>query len=180
MDHNKLWKILQEKGIPDHHTYLLKNMNAGQEATVWNRHGTTDWFKIGKGVWQSCILPSCLFKLYAEFIMQNARLSESQAGIKIAKRNINKLRYHTNVTKWRGTKWPLVEGERGEWKAVLKFSIEINKIMAASPITSWQIEGGKVEAVQIVFSWAPKSLWMLTAAMELKRHLLLGMKPIKN
>ena len=93
MDHNKLWKILQEMGIPNHPTCLLRNLYAGQEATVRTRHGTMDWFQIGKGVCQGCILSPCLFNLYAEYIMQNAGLDEVQAGIKIARRNINNLRY---------------------------------------------------------------------------------------
>ena len=93
VDHNKLWKILQEMGIPDHLTCLQQNLYAGQEATVRTGHGTTDWFQIGKGVRQGCILSPCLFKLYAEYIMQNARLDEAQAGIKITGRNINNLRY---------------------------------------------------------------------------------------
>ena len=87
------WKVLQEMGIPDHFTYLLRNLNAGQEATIRTGHGTTDWFKISKGVCQGCILSPCLFDLYAEYILQNARLDEAQAGIKIAGRNINNLRY---------------------------------------------------------------------------------------
>ena len=93
MDSNKLWKILKEMGLPDHLTHLLRNLFAGQEATVRTGHGTTDWFQIGKGVRQGCILSPCLFNLYAEYIMQNARLDEVQAGIKIARRNINNLRY---------------------------------------------------------------------------------------
>ena len=92
VDHNKRWKILQEMGIPDHLTCLLRNLYAGQEATVKTGHGTTDWFQIGKGV-QSCILSPCLFNLYAEYIMRNAGLEEAQAGIEIARRNINNLRY---------------------------------------------------------------------------------------
>ena len=92
MDHNKLWKILKEMGIPEHFTYFLRNMHVGQETTVRTRNGTTDWFKIGKGVCQSCTLSPCLFNLYAEYIMQNAGLDESQAVIKIAGRNINNLR----------------------------------------------------------------------------------------
>ena len=98
VDHNKLWKILQEMGIPDHLTSLLRNLCAGQEATVRTGHGTTDWFQIGKGVRQSCILSSCLFNLYAEYIMRNAGLEEAQAGIKIAGRNINHLRYTDDTT----------------------------------------------------------------------------------
>ena len=93
VDHNKLWKIVKQMGIPDHLTCLLRNLYAGQEATVRTGHGTTDWFQIGKGVFQGCILSSYLFNLYAEYIMRNARLEETQAGIKIAVRNINNLRY---------------------------------------------------------------------------------------
>ena len=98
VDHNKLWKILKEMGIPDHLTYLLRNLYAGQEATVRTGHRTTDWFQIGKGVHQGYILPSCLFNLYAEYIMRNSGLEEAQAGIKIAGRNINNLRYADNTT----------------------------------------------------------------------------------
>ena len=119
MDHNKLWKILQEIGIPDHLTCLLRNVYAGQEAIVRTRHGTTDWFQIGKGVQQGCILSPCLFNVYAENIMRNARLDEAQAGIKIAGRNINHLRYVDYTTlmvesKDELKKEPLDEGERGE------------------------------------------------------------------
>ena len=92
MDHNKLWKIPQEMGIPDHLTWLLRNLYAGQEATVKTRHGTMDWFQIGKGVRQGCILLPCLFNLYAGYIMRNAGLDEAQAGIKMAGRDINNLR----------------------------------------------------------------------------------------
>ena len=98
MDHNKLWKILKEIGIVDHLTCLLRNLYAGQEATVKTGHGTTDWFQIGKGVCQSCILSPCLFNFYAEYIMKNAGLDESQAGIKTAGRNINNLRYADDTT----------------------------------------------------------------------------------
>ena len=93
VDHNKLWKILEEMGIPDHLTCLLRYLYAGQEATVRTEHGATDWFQVGKGVCQGCILSLCLFNLYAEYIMRNAGLDEAEAGIKIARRNINKLRY---------------------------------------------------------------------------------------
>ena len=98
VDHNKLWKILKEMGIPDYLTCLWRNMSAGQEATVRTGHGTTDWFQIGKGVRQGCILSPCLFNLYAEYIMRNARLDDAQAGIKIARRNINNLRYIDDTT----------------------------------------------------------------------------------
>ena len=98
MDHNKLWKILKEMGIPDHLTCLLRNLYAGQEATVRTRHGTTDLFPVGKGVCQGCILSPCLFNLYAEYLMRNSGLDEAQAGIKIARRNINNLRYADDTT----------------------------------------------------------------------------------
>jgi len=98
VDHNKLWKILKELGIPDHLTCLLRNLYAGQEATVRTRHETTDWFQTGKGVRQGCILSLCLFNLYAEYIMQNAKLDEAQAGIKIAGRNVSNLRYADDST----------------------------------------------------------------------------------
>ena len=98
VDHNKLWKILQEMEIPDHPTCLLKNLYAGQEATVRTEHGTTDWFQIGKGVYQGCILSPCLFNFYAKYIMRNSGLEEAQAGIKIAGRNINNLRYVDGTT----------------------------------------------------------------------------------
>ena len=113
----KNWKILQEMGIPDHLTCLLRNLYAGQEATVRTSHGTTDWFPIGKRVHQGSILSPCLFNLYAEYIMWNAGLDEAQAGIKIAGRNINNLRYADDTThgrKQRGTEEHLDEGERGE------------------------------------------------------------------
>ena len=98
VDHNKLWKILKEMGIPDHLTCLLRNVYAGQEATVRTGHGTTDWLQIGKGVRQGCILSPCLFNFHAEYIMRNAGLKETQAGIKIARRNINSLTYVNNAT----------------------------------------------------------------------------------
>ena len=98
VDHNKLWKILKEMGIPDHLTYLLRNLYVGQEATVRTGHGTTDWLQIGKGLYQGCILSPCLFNLYAEYIMRNAGLEEAQAGIKTTRRNINNLRYADDTT----------------------------------------------------------------------------------
>ena len=117
VDHNKLWKIMKEMRIPDHLTCPLRNIYAGQEATIRTGHGTTDWFQIGKGVCQGCILSPCLFNLYLEYIMRNAGLEEAQVGIKIARRNINNLRYADDTTlmaeKQRRTKEPL-ESERGE------------------------------------------------------------------
>ena len=116
MDHNKLWKILKEMGILDHLTCLLRNLYAGQEATVRTLHGTTDWFQIGKGEHQGCILSPCLFNFYAEYIMRNARLGEAQARIKIARRNINNLRYAGDNTLMAEGKEELktLESERGE------------------------------------------------------------------
>ena len=117
MDHNKLWKILQEMGIPDHLICLLRNLYAGQEATVRTGHGTIDWFQVGKGECQGCILSPCLFNFYAEYIMRNARLEETQAGIKIARRNINNLRYADDTTLMAESerkKKPLDESVRGE------------------------------------------------------------------
>ena len=118
VDHNKLWKILQEMGIPDHLTCLLRNLYAGQEATVRTGHGTPDWFQIGEGVCQGCMLSPCLFKVYAEYIMQNAGPDEAQAGISIARRNISNFRYADDATLMaesrRRTKEPLDESERRE------------------------------------------------------------------
>ena len=119
VDHNTLWKIPQEMGIPDHLTCLLRNLSAGQEATVISGHGTIDWFQIGKGVCQGCILSPCLFNLYADYIMKNAGLEEAQAGIKIARRNINNLRYADDTTLMAESKEELQsldESERGECK----------------------------------------------------------------
>ena len=104
VDHNKLWKILKEMGIPEHLTCLLRNLYVGQQATVRTGHETTDWFQIGKGVCQGCILSPCSFNLYAEYIMRNAGLEEAQAGIKIARRNINNLRYADDTTLWQKVK----------------------------------------------------------------------------
>ena len=123
VDYNKLWKILQEMGIPDNQTCLLRNLYAGQEATVTTGRGTKDWFQIRKGARQGCILSPCLSNLYAEYIMRNAGLEEAQAGIKIAGRNINNFRCADDTTlmvEWRGTKKPLDESERGKWKSWLK------------------------------------------------------------
>ena len=104
MDHKKLWKILKEMGIPDHPICLLRHLYAGPEATIRTGHGTTDWFQIGKGLHQGCILSPCLFNLDAEYTMRNARLDEAQIGIKIARRNINNLRYADDTTLWQKAK----------------------------------------------------------------------------
>ena len=144
VDHNKLWKILKEMGIPDHLTCLLRNLYAGQEATVRTGHGTTDWFQIGKGVRQGCILSACLFNLYAEYIMRNAGLEETQAGIKISGRNINNLRYADDTTLMAESeelKSLLMKVKEESEKVGLKLNIRKTKIMASGPITSWQIDG---------------------------------------
>ena len=126
--HNKLWKILKEVGIPDHLTCLLQNLYAGQEATVRTKCGTRDWFQIGKGVHQGCILSPCLFSLYAEYIMWNARLDEAQAGIKIARRNINNLRYADDTTHMAESeeelKSLLVKAKEESEKAGLKLNVQ--------------------------------------------------------
>ena len=121
VDHKKMWKVTQEMGIPDHLTCLLRNLYAGQEATVRTGHGTTDWFQIGKGVRQGCILSPYWFNLYADYIMRNAGLDEAQARIKIARRNITNLRYADDTTLMaESEEEPLDESERGEWKSWLK------------------------------------------------------------
>ena len=139
VDHNKLWKILKEMGIPDHLTYLLRNLYAGQEATVRTGHGTTDWFQIGKGVRQGCVLSPCLFNLYAEYIMRNAGLDEAQAGIKIAGRNIINLRYADDTTFMAETeelKSLLMKVKEESEKVSLTLNIQKTKIMTSSPISS--------------------------------------------
>ena len=157
VDINKLWKILQEMGIPDHLTCLLRNLYAGQEATVRTGHGTTDWFQIGKGISQGCILSPCLFNLYAEYIMRNAGLEEAQAGIKIVGRNTNNLRYADGTTLMaeEELKSLLMKVKYSE-KVGLKLNIQKTKIMASGPIISWQIDGEIVETVADFISLGSK------------------------
>ena len=163
------WKILKEMGLPDHLTCLLRNLYAGQEATGRTGDGKTDWFQIGKGVCQGCILSPCLFNLYAEYIMRNAWLDEAQAGIKIARRSINNLRYADDTTllaeSYEELKSLLMKMKEESKKAGLKLNTQKTKIMASGPMTSWQIDG---ETVTDLFSWAPKSLQLVTVAMKLK------------
>ena len=139
VDHNKLWKILKEMGIPDHLTCPLRNLYAGQEATVRTGHATTDWFQIGKGVHQGCILSPCLFNSYTEYIMQNAE-EEAQAGIKIARRNINNLRYTDDTTLMAESEKELesllMKVKEESKKVGLKLNIQKTKIIASGPITS--------------------------------------------
>ena len=148
-DHNKLWKILQEMGIPDHLTCLRRNLYAGQEETVRTGHGTIDWFQNGKGVHQSCILSPCLCNLHADYIMQNAGLDEAQVVIKLPGRNINIFRYADEVMakSEEELKSLLMKMKQESEKAGLKLNIQKMKIMASSPITSWQINGETVDTV---------------------------------
>ena len=155
VDNSKLWKILQEMGIPDHLTCLLINLYVGQEATVRTGHGT-DWFQIGKGVHQGCVLSPCLFNLYGDYIMRNACLEEAQAGTKIAGRNINNLRYADDTTLMAESeeelKSLLMKVKEESEKVGLKLNIQKTNIMASCPITSWEIDGKTVETVSLYFS----------------------------
>ena len=143
------WKILKEMRIPDHLTCLLRNVYAGQEATVRTGHGTTGCFQIGKGVHQGCILSLCLFNLYAEYIMRNAGLEEVQAGIKIVRRHMSNLRYADDTTLMAESedelKGLLMKVKEESVKVGLKLNIQKTKIMASGPITSWEIDGETVE-----------------------------------
>ena len=155
VDHNKLWKILKEMGIPDHLTCLLRNLFAVQEVTVRTGHGTTDWFQIGKGVHEGYILSPCLFDLYAEYIMRNAGPEEAQAGIKIDGRNINNLRYAGDTNLMAESEEErrsfLMKVKVESEKVGLKLNIQKTKIMASDPITSWQIEGKQWKQCQTLF-----------------------------
>ena len=167
-------------GIPDQLTCFLRNLYAGQEATVRTGHGTTDWFQIGKGVCQGSILSPCLFNFYAEYIMRNARLEETQAAIKIARRNINNLRYADDTTLMAVSEEELksvlmkvkVESE----KVGLKLNIQKTKIMASSPITSCEIDGETVETVSDFILGGSKITADGDCSHEIKRRLLLGRK----
>ena len=139
VDHNKLWKILKDMGIPDHLTGLLRNLYAGQEATVRTGHGTTHWFQIGKGVREGCLLSPCLFNVYAQYIMRNAGLEEAQAGIKIARRNISNLRYADDTILMSESKEELkglLKVKEESEKVGLKLNIQKTKIRASGRITS--------------------------------------------
>uniref|UniRef100_A0AC11DJM6 Uncharacterized protein n=2 Tax=Ovis aries TaxID=9940 RepID=A0AC11DJM6_SHEEP len=175
------WKILREMGIPDHLTCLLRNLYAGQEARVRTEHGTTDWFQLGKGVRQGCILSLCLFNFYAEDIMRNAGLEEAQAGIKFAGRNINNLRYADGTTLMAESeeelKSLLMEVKEESEKVSLKLNIQKTKIMASGPITSWEIDG---ETVSDFILGGSKITADGDYSHEIKRCLLLGRKVMSN
>ena len=165
------WKILKEMGTPDHMRCLLRNLYAGQEGTVRTGHGT-DWFQIGKGIRQGCILSLCLFNLYAEYIKRNAGLDEAQVGIKTAKRNISYIRYADDTILIAESKEELksllMKVKVESVKVDLKLNIQKTKIMASGPITSWEIDGETGETVSDFILGAPKSLQTVTAAMKLK------------
>ena len=184
MDHSKLCEILKETGIPDHLICLLRNLYAGQEATVRTGHGTTDWFKIGKGVPQGCILSPCLFNLHAEYIVRNAGLEEAQAGIKIAGRNINNFRYADNTTHMAESeeelKSLLMKVKEESEKVGLKLNVQKTKIMASGPITSWEIDGETVETVSDFILGGSKITVDGDCSHEIKRCLLLGRKVMTN
>ena len=170
--------------IPNHLTHLLRNLHAGQEATVRTGHGTTDWFQIGKEVCQGCILSPCLFNLYAEYIMRNAGLEESQAGIKIAGRNINNLRYADDTTLMveseEELKSLLVKVKEESENVGLKLNIQKTKIMASGPITSWEIDGETVEAMSDFIFLGSKITADGDCSHEIKRCLLLARKVMTN
>ena len=168
MNHNQLWKVLQVMGMPDHVICLLRNLYAHHEATVRTRHRTTDWFQIGKWGHWGCIVWPCLFNLYAEYIMQNGGLDLAQAGMKIAGRSIDNLRYadYTNITVETKEKLKscLIKVKEESEKVGLKLSIQKTKMMASCPITSWQIDGERMDFIFL----GSKITMMMTAAMKLK------------
>ena len=165
-------------GISDHLTSLLRNLYAGQEATIRTGHGTTDWFQLGKRVRQGCILSPCLFNFYAEYIMQNVRLDEAQAGIRIVRRNIDNLRYTDDtilmVESEEKLKSLLTKMKEVNEKAGLKLNIQKMKIMASGPTTSWQIDEGTMEIVRYFIFLCSKITVDGDCIHEIKRRLLLG------
>ena len=170
-------------GIPAHLTCLLRNLYAGQEATVRTGHGTIDWFQIGKGVRQGCILSPCLFNFYAEYIMRNSGLKEAQAGIKIAGRNINNLRHADDTTLMAESeeqKSLLMKVKEESEKVGLKLNIQKTKIMSSGPITSWQIDGKTMETVSGFIFLGSKITADGDCSHEIKRRLLLGRKIMTN
>ena len=184
VDHNELWKILEEIGIPDHLTCLLRNLYVGQEATVSTGHGKTDWFQIGKRLCQGCILSLCIFNFYAEYIMRNTGLEEAQAGIKIAGRNINNLRYADDTTVMAESEEELesllMKVKEESEKVGLKLNIQKTKIMASGPTTSWQIDGETVGSVADFILGGSKITADGDCSHEIKRRLLLRREVTTN
>ena len=182
VDHNKLWKILEETGIPDHLNYLLRNLYAGQEATVTG-HGTTDWFQAGKAVCLGCMSPF-FFNLYSEYIIRNTGLEEAQAGSKIARRNINNLRYADDTTLMAESeeelKSLLMKVKEESENVGLKLNIQKTKIMTSGPFTSWQKDGETLEIVTDFIFLGSKITVDGDCSHEIKRRLLLGRKVITN
>ena len=178
------WKILKEMGIPDNLTCLLRNMYAGEEATIRTGYGTTDWFQIGKGVCQGCISSPCLFNLYAEYIMRNTGLEEAQAGIKIARININNLRYADDSALMAESeeelKSLLMKVKEESENVGLKLNIQKTKIMTSGPITSWQVDGETVETVSDFILGDSKITADGDFTHEIKRCLLLVRKVMTN
>ena len=184
MKNNKLWKILKEMGIPDHLTCFLRNLYADQEATVRTGHGTREWFQIEKGVCQGCILSPCLFNLYADYIIRNPGLDEAQAEIKIAGRNINNLRYADDTTlvaeSGEELRSLLMKVKEESGKVGLKLNIQKTELIASSPITSWQIDGERVETVTYLIFSGSKITADGEYSHEIKRHLLLERNGMTN
>ena len=184
MNHNKLWEILKEMGIPDDLTCLLRNLYAGQEATVRTEHGTTDWFQIEKGVCQRCILSFRFFNLYAEYLMRNAWLEEAQAGIKTAGRNIDNLGYADDTTLMAESeeelKSLLMKVKKESENVGLKLNIWKTDIMASGPITSWQIDRETMETVADLIFGGSRITADGDCSHEIKRRLFLGRKVMTN
>ena len=184
MDHNKRWKILKEMEIPHHLPCLLRNLYTGQEAIDRTGHGTIVWFQNGKGICQGCILSPCLFNLYAEYIMQNARLDEAQAGIKNDRRNINNLGYADDTTLMAESKEALknflMKVKEESEKAGLKLNIQKTKIKVSITITSWQIDGETMEIMTDFIFLGSRITADGGCSHEIKRHLLLGRKVMNN
>ena len=169
--------------VPDHLTFLLRNLHVGEEATLRTGHGSTDWFQIGKGVHQGCILSSCFFNFYAEYIMRNARLDEAQGGIKIAGGNINNHRYADDTTLMAESeeiKSFLMKVKEKSEKTGLKLNIQKTEIMASSPITSWQIDRKIMETVRAFIFLGSNITADDDCSHEMKRRLLLGRKAMIN
>ncbi|CAH2302922.1 Hypothetical predicted protein [Pelobates cultripes] len=184
VDHNNMWQVLKEMGVPDNLTRLLRNLYVDQEATVRTEHGTTEWFKIVKGVRQVCILSPYLFTLYAEYIMHKAGLDESKAGINIAGRNINNLRYADDTTLMAESeeelKDLLMRVKEESTKAGLLLNVKKTKIMANSNLSSWEIDGEEVEAVTVFIFLGSKISSDGDCSHEFKRCLLLGRKAMAS